>query len=132
MNDLSKPSLSALTRLEATIQTYFDGLYEGDTGKLAQAFHASAHLYSEKDGALVDVTQEQWHAAVRARVNPAAAGLARGDRLVTIDFAGPKVAFVKVNCQIPPRYFTDYLTLLDLAEGWRIVAKTFHAETRDA
>jgi hypothetical protein len=130
MNDLTQPALSALTRLEQTIQTYFDGLYEGDVDKLARAFHPTACLYSEKDGAHVAVTQDQWYAAVKARVNPAQAGLARGDRIISIDFAGPKVAFVKVNCQIPPRYFTDYLTLLDLAEGWRIVSKTFHAETR--
>jgi Putative lumazine-binding len=130
MTDLTQPTLSALTRLEQTIQTYFDGLYEGDVDKLARAFHPTACLYAEKDGAHVAVTQEQWHAAVKSRVNPAQAGLERGDRIVTIDFAGPKVAFVKVNCQIPPRYFTDYLTLLDLAEGWRIVSKTYHGETR--
>jgi len=34
-----------------------------------------------------------------------------------------------VHCQIPPRYFTDYLTFVKLAEGWRIVSKTFHTET---
>jgi hypothetical protein len=131
MNAHVKPELTALARLEQTIQTYFDGLYEGDTAKLAAAFHAQACLYSEKDGALLAVTQDHWYAAVKARVNPAQAGLARGDRIVTIDFAGPKVAFVKVNCQIPPRYFTDYLTLLDLGEGWKIVSKTFHAETHE-
>jgi 2-(1,2-epoxy-1,2-dihydrophenyl)acetyl-CoA isomerase len=38
-------------------------------------------------------------------------------------------AFAKVQCQIPPRYFTDYLTFVKLTEGWRIVSKTFHTET---
>jgi hypothetical protein len=32
------------------IQTYFDGLYEGDTKKLARAFHPIARLYSVGDG----------------------------------------------------------------------------------
>jgi hypothetical protein len=29
----------------------------------------------------------------------------------------------------PPRFFTDYLTLARLGEGWIIVGKTFHTDT---
>ena len=37
--------------IEKVVWTYLDGLYEGDTGKLAQAFHAVSHLYSaDKEG----------------------------------------------------------------------------------
>ena len=46
--------------------------------------------------------------------------------------SGPETAFVKVECQIPPRYFTDYLNLLKLKDGhWRIVAKTFRATVKE-
>jgi hypothetical protein len=31
---------------------------------------------------------------------------------------------------MPPRFFTDYLSCLKTAEGWRIVSKTFRTETR--
>ena len=37
---------SDLAAIEATLQVYFDGLYEADPAKLAVAFHPVAHLYS--------------------------------------------------------------------------------------
>ena len=46
---------SAVAEIEAVIQTYFDGLYEGDADKLAAAFHPVSHLYCEKDGGVLDV-----------------------------------------------------------------------------
>jgi hypothetical protein len=66
---------------------------------------------------------------VEGRKSAKASGSERRDRIVSIDFSGPGTAFAKVECQIPPRYFTDYLTLVKLADGWRIVSKTFHTET---
>jgi hypothetical protein len=50
--------------------------------------------------------------------------------IVSIDRSGPDTAFAKVECQIPPRYFTDYLVLARLKDGWKVVSKTFHTETR--
>jgi len=66
---------------------------------------------------------------VEGRKSAKASGSERRDRIVSIDFSGPGTAFAKVECQIPPRYFTDYLTFVKLADGWRIVSKTFHTET---
>ena len=37
---------SDVAEVEKVLQTYFDGLYEGDTGKLGAAFHPMSHLYS--------------------------------------------------------------------------------------
>jgi hypothetical protein len=51
---------------------------------------------------------------------------------VSIDLSGPETAFVKLECAIPPRYFTDYLTLLKLKEGWRVVSKTFRTDIRES
>ncbi len=31
----------------------------------------------------------------------------------------------------PTRYFTDYLTLLKLNGGWRVVSKTFRTDVRE-
>ncbi|WP_425407660.1 nuclear transport factor 2 family protein [Hwanghaeella sp.] len=44
----------------------------------------------------------------------------------SIEFAGPKTAFARVNCAIGERYFTDFLTLIRTEDGWRIIAKVFH------
>ena len=39
--------------IEKVVWTYLDGLYEGDTGKLGQAFHEGSHLYWMEGGAVV-------------------------------------------------------------------------------
>lgn len=117
--------------ITACVQTYLDGLHEGDADRIAAAFHPCAHLYSRaKDGTVADLPREQWLDFVRNRPSPAKQGLERADRILAVDQNGPDAACVKVNCAIPPRYFTDYLLLLRTDEGWRIVAKSFHTETR--
>jgi len=121
---------SDLHEIEQVLQTYFDGLYEGDTSKLARVFHPIAHLFSSEDGKLEDMSQDQWFALVRGRQSAQSRDLARRDWVVQIDRSGPHTAFAKVQCQIPPRYFTDYLSLVKLGEGWKIVSKTYHTETR--
>jgi hypothetical protein len=122
---------SDIAAIEAVLQTYFDGLYEGDTAKLDAAFHPCAHLYSDKDGVVQDLPRETWFEWVRTRPNPKAKGLARDDRVLMLDQSGPETALAKVACQIPPRYFTDYLVLLKTAQGWKIVSKVFRTDIRE-
>lgn len=120
---------SDLEQIEQVLQTYFDGMYEGDTDKLGRAFHDVAHLFGVADGKLTDWSREYWFDLVRGRKSPQAQDLQRRDWVVQIDRSGPTTAFAKVQCQSPPRYFTDYLTLVKLADGWKIVSKTYHTET---
>lgn len=122
---------SAVAEIEQVIQTYFDGLYEGNVEKLGAAFHPVSHLYAEKDGGVVDLPREQWFEMVKKRDSAAKLGLARDDRILLMDISGPETAFVKVACQIPPRYFTDYLVLNRTSEGWKIVSKVYRADVRD-
>ena len=35
-----------VSAVEKVLQVYFDGLYEGDTKKLGEAFHPASHLYA--------------------------------------------------------------------------------------
>ncbi len=116
--------------IEQALQTYFDGLYEGDTTKLAAVFHPESHLFSVTDGKLDDLPRAAWFDLVKSRPSAVSRDLPRRDWVVSIDRSGPNTAFAKVHCQIPPRYFTDYLTFVRLAGGWRIISKTFHTETR--
>ena len=111
--------------IEQTLQTYFDGLYEGDADKLAGIFHEAAALTFEQDGHITVLPLAQWLKAVRERPAPKARGLARDDAILLIDQSGPTTALVKVRCQIPPRYFTDYLSLLKAEGRWTVVQKVF-------
>ena len=122
---------SDIAAIEAVLQTYFDGLYEGDTDKLASAFHPCSHLYWDKDGVVQDLPREQWFEMVKSRGSAKSKGLAREDRILMLDQSGPETALAKVACQIPPRYFTDYLVFLKTAEGWKIVSKVYRADVRE-
>ena len=119
-----------LAAIEGVLQTYFDGLHEGSVEKLGAVFHETADLRSVgADGTLAVLTRAAWFEGVRTRPSPKSRDLARHDWVVTIDRSGPVTAFAKVHCAIPPRFFTDYLTLAKLGDGWKIVGKTFHTDT---
>ena len=80
--------------IEKVVQTYFDGLYEGDTKKLAAAFHEVSHLYSAGPEGVVDLPRVQWFEMVASRPSGKSRSLARRDRIVSIDMSGPETAFV--------------------------------------
>lgn len=117
--------------IEQTIQTYFDGLYEGDADKLASVFHPGSSLTYEHKGAVVVWPLADWLKAVRERPSPKAQGLARDDAILLVDQSSPITALVKVKCQIPPRYFTDYLNLIRTGDGWKVAQKVFATEVRN-
>ena len=117
--------------IEKVVQTYFDGLYEGDTQKLGSVFHEVSHLYSMGPDGVVDLPRTKWFEGVASRPSGKSKGSVRRDRIISIDMSGPETAFVKVECQLPPRYFTDYLLLLKGGNGWKIVSKSFRADVRE-
>lgn len=119
-----------LRAIEAVTRTYLDGLYEGDVAKLEHAFHPTSALTTAlEDGTIKIVPRDEWLRAVRERPSPKAAGMVRGDHILTIDMVGPTLALVKVKCQMPPRYFTDLLSFLKVDSKWQIVQKVFMTET---
>ena len=118
--------------IEEAVQTYLDGLYEGDAEKLASIFHPTSALTGDIDGKLTIVPRDQWLQVVRNRPSPKSQNQPRYDEILQIDIAGPTTAFVKVKCAIPPRFFTDYLSLLKLDGRWQVAQKIYAAETREA
>lgn len=117
--------------VEAVVQQYFDGLYEGNADKLGEVFHPSADLRWLEKGELKVLTVPNWLDRVRTRPSAKAEGKPREDVIVSIDRSDESTAFIKVRCQLPPRYFTDYLVAMKLADGWRIVSKSYRYDLRD-
>ena len=123
---------SDVVAVEKVLQVYFDGLYEGDTKKLGEAFHPASHLYAAGgDGKASDWPRGEWFKMVEGRPSGKAKGSARADRIVSIDFSGPTTAIAKVECQLPPRYFTDYLVAMKLKDGWKIVSKSYRYDLKE-
>ncbi len=117
--------------ISSALSIYFDGLYEGDTEKLGSVFHPVCHLFSNSGGEFLDWTRDKWFDVVNGRPSPKSQGLSRHDRIISIDMSDEMTAIAKLNCAVPPRYFTDYLTLLKLGGRWQIVSKSFRSETHE-
>jgi Putative lumazine-binding len=116
--------------IEQTVQTYLDALYDGNADQLARVFHETSALTYEQDGKLMVLPLAQWLKAVRERPAPRTRGLPRDDAILLVDQSGPTTAFVKVKCQIPPRFFTDYLNLLKVDGRWVVAQKVFATVVR--
>jgi putative lumazine-binding protein len=117
--------------VEAVVKSYFDGLYEGDADKLGAIFDATADLRWLEKGELQVLTVPDWLDRVRKRPSAKAEGKPREDFIVTIDRSDDQTAFIKVRCQLPPRYFTDYLVAMKLRDGWKIVSKSYRYDLRE-
>jgi hypothetical protein len=117
--------------VEAVIQHYFDGVYEGDADKLGAIFHPSADLRSLEKGELQVLHLPAWLNWMRRRPSAKAEGKPREDFIVTIDRSDDSTAFIKVLCQLPPRYFIDYLVAMKLKDGWKIVSKSYRYDLRE-
>jgi hypothetical protein len=98
---------------------------------MQKAFHPCCHLYSEVEGDIQDESAPEWFRRIQNRPSPGSEGAARRDRIVFIDLNGSGGALVKVQVQAPSGRYADYLSMLKLREGWRIVAKVFAPFSED-
>ena len=124
----SDASIGEITDL---LQDYFDGLYDGDLDKFGRLFHPNSRLYLTDGATVTDLSRDRYFEMIAARRSPRDQGLRRHDRILSIHKAGPDTALATVNCAMPPKYFTDYLTLLRTTDGWQIISKTFHTDVHD-
>jgi hypothetical protein len=116
--------------LRSLAQTYFDAAYEMDADKFASVFHPSSSVTRIGDDGEVSVTPiAVWLAAVRNMTAPKRQGLERDDRIISIDVER-ELAIVKLQLQIPPRYFTDMLSCLKVNGTWKIVQKVLTSKTQ--
>src|SRR6202171_6394323 len=116
---------------EAVVQHYFDAFYESESDKMGTIFHPSADLRWVEKGELKVLTVPDWLGWIRKRPSPQGQGKPREDFIVTIDRSDESTAFIKVRCQLPPGYFTDYLVAMKLADGWQIVSKSYRYDLRE-
>jgi hypothetical protein len=118
--------------IEGVVQCYLDGLHEGDAAKIARAFHPTSALTSISEaGELAITPRDVWLENVRNRPSPKQRGLSRHDEVLSIDLVGATMAYVKLKCAIPPRFFTDQLSLLKIDGRWQVAQKIFMTELRE-
>ena len=111
---------------------YFDGLYFSDTARLRRIFHPQAIYACATEGKLLHLTMQEYFPIVDKRPSPASRAEPRADRIVSIEFAGPVTAFVRLHCAIGPKLFTDLLTLIHVEGRWQIISKVFHFDLKSS
>ena len=107
-----------------TVQHYLNGLKHNDVESLKRAFYPEAKLFFVKKDQLGQLTQDQWYKGFAARAGQEE----KGDLQITaVDITG-NAASVKVVEVYEKTKYTDYLSLLKFAGGWKIVNKVYVAE----
>ena len=107
-----------------TVQHYLNGLKHNDVESLKRAFYPEAKQFFVKKDQLGQLTQDQWYKGFAA----SAGQEEKGDLQITaVDITG-NAASVKVVEVYEKTKYTDYLSLLKFAGGWKIVNKIYVAE----
>ena len=110
-----------------TVNHYLHGLKFNDVESLKKAFYPEAKLFFVKrDNSLGQLTQEQWYKGFAS----SAGQEEKGELTITeVDITG-NAASVKVVEVYEKSKYTDYLSLLKFADGWKIVNKIYVAEPK--
>jgi Putative lumazine-binding len=116
---------SNLLALREAVQTYLDGLYEGNADKIASVFLPTSALTQVFENELKITPRDVWLDAVRNRPSPKASSLVRQDHVLVIDLISSTLAHVKVKCAMPPKFFTDILSFVKLDGRWQVAQKVF-------
>ena len=111
------------------MESYLHDLKFNDIDSFKRAFHPEAELFFvRKNDELGQLTQEQWYKGFEKNAGKEE----KGDlQIVSVDVTG-KAASVKVVEIYDDSTYTDYISLLKLADGWKIVNKIFVVEKRAA
>jgi hypothetical protein len=110
-----------------TVETYLHGLRFNDVESFKRVFYPEAKLFFvRKNGELGQLSQEQWYKGFAA--NPGKEE--KGDLKITAIDITDKAASVKVVENYEDATYTDYISLLRIADGWKIVNKIFVVEKR--
>jgi hypothetical protein len=116
--------------VRAVVQSaYVEGVHaKGDPALMRAGFHPDFRMLVLRDGTMSAVTLDEWAARIekgaKERTGPAPAIRAE---YPVIEVTG-RSAVARVELYRDGKHtFTDYLSLYRFPDGWKIVAKVFHA-----
>ena len=107
------------------LEHYMQGHATDDAAHMRQAFMASAHIESVREGPLTSWTMEEY--CLRFKGTPAADEATRRRTIDALDIGG-SAASARITLVHGAVTFTDYFLLLKTAQGWKIANKAFHAQ----
>lgn len=107
--------------IRITLDNYIEGRNNGDTARLASAFHKQADLRfrNEETGNLVIWSISDYV----GKFTPGKKFNCTG-KIVSIDIAG-SAAQAKIELYYPDKTYADYINLLRIGDKWLIASKVF-------
>ncbi|MDX1418657.1 MAG: nuclear transport factor 2 family protein [Rubricoccaceae bacterium] len=109
------------------LHDYLQGHATGDGDAMRRAFHPAAQLFWIADGAVQQLSAEDF--AARFSGQPPPDEDQRHRRIASLDVTGD-VAVARVELDYPNATFTDYMTLVREGGEWKIINKTFYRGER--
>lgn len=119
---------AACKSLVAVVDQYFDTMFDNDTGRFDRIFAPAAQLHGLRDGTLRVLPAAEYRKILDTTPSPQSKGAPRQQEILSIDFAAPVQALVKVRVRIDALLYVDYLCFHRIDDAWRITAKSFHVE----
>ena len=115
-------------RITKTINTYFEGIFYGDIGKLKSVFTNSANLYGDIKGVEYAKSLNEYLEGVEGRQSPSELNEKNTMKIVGLDILG-NVAIAKLHVPMLGFNYYDFLSLSVIDGKWKIVNKLFtHVE----
>lgn len=106
--------------IKATVTNYFEGVTTGDAAKLNKAFHESAILrtFNAATGKIQDIPVKTFISKTPA------GGVKASTKLISYSYAGVS-GLAAVEMQFDEFKYIDLLSLLQVNDEWKIVARVF-------
>jgi len=118
---------NSLASIANTVQTYFDGMHYGDTGRLRSVFHPEACLFGYYHGEFSRMPFEDWMAEVEGMDKPSETGEIFDMAIVATDISGPTAQVKAAELYAGARY-SVYLSLALIEGNWKVTNKLYHSD----
>ena len=116
---------STVREITLVVHKYFDGMHLGEPELLEQCFHKDAYLIGFYHGEYMRESAAEWIQVVRTSPKPIESGAPFDMEIAAVDISGP-TALVKITALLDGLRYTDYLTMMQMPDGWQIVHKTYY------
>jgi hypothetical protein len=110
--------------IRQTVRAYVEGMTLANEALLREAFHPQCNIIGHYEGALEWLSLDEFIEAINAE---GAQDALPSWKIRTLNISGDAAA-VKVTDKYAGMKFTDYLALLKLQDGWRIVNKVYYLQ----
>ena len=114
--------------IQAVIQNYFEGIYNGDELRLKEAFHSETLLFGDIKGIPYFKAVTEYIDGVKSRKSPKDLGEDFKMEILSIEILGTN-AIVRAQLPMLGYNYFDFLSLAKIKGDWKIVNKLFtHVE----